>query len=656
MTIARMAQTKSRGRRWGPFGSLVAAGLLAGTGGAAAFQEAPMLQEQAKAGKIPALEQRLPANPRVITPVEQVGRYGGTWRAGLVGGGDRNLLFRWAGYEPLIAWDRGWTGKLEPNLAERWEANADATEFTFHLRRGVKWSDGKPWTADDVVFFFEDVARDPKLFPRPPSRWTSGGKLPTATAVDANTVRIKFEQPYGLFPQNLASVFGVQVTMMAKHYCAQFLPKYNPGLDALVKEANVTDYAALMVRRCGVDTEAPERWQNPARPTLEAWLMENPYVGGATTVTMVRNPYYWKVDSQGNQLPYIDNLRFSVNADPQTVVLKALNGEIDFQDRHIATNANKAVFFDGQKKGDFRLVPQVRASNNSQMVALNLTHKDPVKRQIFQNKDFRIALSHAIDRQALIDTVFVGEGKPAQPAPMENTPFYHERLTTQYTKYDVRLANELLDKAGFARKNGAGVRLGPDGNPIVINIQVIPALGEGTDVVELVVQYWKAVGIDARMQTIDRTLYYERKNNNDHDAAVWEGGSGRADSVLDPRAFFPFSDESLFGVAWAAWYNGARGISGSASAASEEPPAIIKQQMALFDQVKQTADPEKQKTLMREMLDIAADQFYAIGISTPPTTYAVVRNNMKNVPDGTPQSWLYPTPGPSNTEQFFLAR
>lgn len=629
---------------------LTMAGLVA-AGGACAqqkYKEAPALADKVKAGQLPPVEQRLPETPRIVPVVEKIGQYGGTWRGGMVGGRDGNFLFRDVGYEPLIGWDRFWTGAIEPNLAESWTSNDNATEFTFKLRKGLKWSDGHPWTAEDIVFFFEDVARDQKLFPRPPSRWTSGGKLPTATAPDPQTLVIKFDQPYGLFPQNLASVFGIQVTMMAKHYCSQFLPKYNEKLDELVKKENVSDYAALMVKKCSVDIEGVERWQNPARPTLEAWMIENPYVGGASTVTMVRNPYYWKVDPEGQQLPYIDGLRLSINADPQTVVLKAINGEIDFQDRHIATPNNKAVFADNAKKGDYRLIDQTYATSNSLMVALNLTHKDPVKRQIYQNKDFRIALSHAIDRKAIIDTIQVGQGEPQQVAPMKDTPYWHEKLATQYLEYNPKLAGDILDKAGFAKKNSAGVRLGPDGNPIVINISVIPVLSDMGPMVELVAQYWQAVGIDARVQSLDRTLFYERKGNNDHDAAVWTGGSARADLILDPRLIFPFSNESLYGVAWAAWFNGERG--------GEEPPAPVKKQMELFNQLKKTADTKRQQALVKDMLDIAADQFYSIGISTAPPYYAVVKNGMRNVPDNAPQAWLYPTPGPMNTEQFFFAK
>ena len=464
--------------------NLVAAALLCFTGsvaGAAEHHQAPMLEEMVKAGKLPAVEQRLPENPRVVSPVEKVGKYGGTWRSGMVGGSDRNWLFRIAGYEPLLAWDREWTGKVIPNLAEEVTSNPAATEFTVKLRKGLKWSDGKPFGSDDIGFFVNDIVANKELLPNSIDWMVSGGEPGKFEKIDDNTFKITFKEPYGVFPQRLASVYGVQMTMMAKHYCSQFHPAYNKdGIAALAKEAGVQNWTELFIKKCAVDTEANERWQNPDRPTMEPWVIKEPYVGGATLVTLVRNPFYHKVDSAGNQLPYIDDLRISVNADKQTLVLKAVNGEIDYQDRHINANANRPVFLDAASKADIRLVDGPNADMNTTVISLNLTHKDPVKREIFNNKDFRIGLSHAIDRKAIIDSAFVGQGEPWQAAPRKESPYYNERLAKQYTEYDVGKANASLDKA-FPKKDSEGFRLGPDGKRITFNIMVIPALGDFLD-------------------------------------------------------------------------------------------------------------------------------------------------------------------------------
>lgn len=610
------------------------------------YKQAPMLEEMVKAGTLPALAERLPQNPRVITPVEKVGKYGGTWRSGMVGGSDRNWLFRIAGYEPLLAWDREWSGKVVPNLAEEVTNSADAKEYTIKLRTGLKWSDGKPFTSDDIGFFINDVAGNKELLPNGIDWLMSGGEPGKFEKIDDTTFKITFKEPYGVFPQKLASVYGVQMTMMAKHYCSQFEPAYNKDkLDALIKEAGVATWTELFIKKCAVDTEANERWQNPERPTMEPWVIKDPYIGGATLVTLKRNPYYFKVDTEGNQLPYIDDLSISVNADKQTLVLKVVNGEIDYQDRHVNANANRAVFTDAAEKAQIHLVDGPNADMNTTIISFNLTHKDPVKREIFNNKDFRIGLSYAIDRQAIIDAAFVGQGEPWQAAPRKESPYYNEKLAKQYTEFDVAKANEYLDKA-YPKKDGEGFRLGPDGKRISFNIMVIPALGDFLDSTQLAAQYWQAVGVDAKVQTVDRTLFYDRKDNNDQDAAVFLGSGGMGDALFEPTFYFPFWNESLFAVPWGNWY-------ASGGKSGEEPPAAAKKQMDLYREILKSADITKQNELMQQLLDIAADQFYAIGISTPGPLYSAVKNNVHNVYPR-PFAWTYPSPVASNTEQYFF--
>lgn len=610
------------------------------------YHEAPMLDEQVKAGKLPPVAERLPKDPRVVQPVEQVGKYGGTWRSGLVGGSDRNWLFRIAGYEPLVAWDREWSGKTIPNLAESVTTSDGDKVFTVKLREGLKWSDGKPFTSDDIGFFINDIVGSKELMPNGLDWLMSDGEPGKFAKIDDTTFTITFKAPYGMFMQRMASNYGVQLVMMAKHYCSQFMPTYNKdGLDKLIADNGVKTWADLFIKKCAVDTEANERWQNPDRPTMEPWVIKDPYVGGATVVTLVRNPYYFKVDPAGNQLPYIDKLSASVNADVQTLVLKIVNGEIDYQDRHVNANSNRAVFVDAAEKANIRIIDGPDADMNTTIISLNLTSKDPVKHEIFNNKDFRIGLSYAIDRQAIIDSAFVGQGEPWQAAPRKESPFYNERLAKQYTEYDVKKANEYLDKA-YPKKDGEGFRLGPDGKRISFNIMVIPALGDFLDSTQLVAKYWQAVGVDAKVQTVDRTLFYDRKDNNDHDAAVFLGSGGMGDALFEPTFYFPFWNESLFAVPWGNWF-------ASGGKSGEEPPAEVKKQMDIYRELTQSADPDKQKALMKQLLDIAADQFYDIGINTPGPLYSVSKNNLHNV-YARPFAWTYPTPVASNTEQYYF--
>jgi len=622
---------------------------------AADTMEAPMLAEMVAAGELPPLEERIPANPKVVEPTDNIGQYGGTWHMGLRGGQDNALLARTIAYEHLVRWTPDWTD-VEANVAESFEANADATVFTFKLRDGMKWSDGEPFTVDDVIFWYEDIlVNEDYLAVHPVPEWLlAGGEPPVVEKVDDTTFTVTFAAPNGLFIQRLATPSGDDFTRWPKHYASQFHPKYNTeNLDDLIAEADATDWVNLMDLKAGgiLGTPYDARWQNSELPTLKPWRLTTAYGEGTSQVVAERNPYYFKVDPEGHQLPYIDKVVYEIGEDVQVLVLKALNGEIDSQDRHIATLDNKAVFVDNAEAGEYGFYETVPSSMNTQVIALNLNHKDPVKREIYQNKDFRIGLSYAINRQEVIDTVYVGQGEPWQLAPRDTSPFYNEELAKQYTEYDVDKANEHLDAAGYTERDADGFRLGPDGNRISVLVDVQAISQNWIDSLELIKGYWEAVGIQMDLNVMDRSLMYTRKDSNEQDAVTW-GGDGGLDVVLEPRWYFPYSTESLFAEAWKEWYINPSGV-GSLTQ-PEEPPEGPKRQMELYDQLKATGDPAEQQALMEEILSIAKDEFYAIGISLPAPGYGIVKNDFHNVPASMPGAWLYPNPAPTNPEQYYI--
>lgn len=617
-------------------------------------KEAPILAELVAAGTLPPVEERLPANPLTVDVVESLGQYGGTWRSGLRGGQDTAWLTRIMGYDFLVRWNPEWT-EVVPNFAESYEVNAEATEFTFKLREGAKWSDGEPFTADDILFWYEDVFAYPEYLALHPmdSMWMGGGEPVRVEKVDDYTVKFVFAGPNGLFMQRLATPSGAGPTRHPKHYCSQFHPKYNAdNIDALIAENQATDWVNLYDLKCGNVPGTPYEaiWYNADLPSIHAWDVTTPYGGTSTQVVAERNAYYWKVDPEGRQLPYLDRLVAEIGEDVEVLVLRALNGEIDMQDRHIATLANKAVFADNMEAGGYHFFETIPSSMNQVAIALNLTHKDPVKREIFQNKDFRIALSHAINRQEIIDVVYVSQGEPYQLAPRPTSPFYNETLAKQYTEYDPDLANEILDGI-FPDKNDQGIRLGPDGNPIVFDVELDATQAERIDTLGLVKGYWEAVGIQINVKPEDRSLMYTRKDGNEHDAVVW-GGDGGLDVILEPRWYFPSSGESLYAQAWQVWFTNPTGE--GALTQPEEPPAPVKEQMDLYNQIKATGDPAQQDALMKQILEITQDQFFAIGIALPVQGYGIVQNNFHNVPSPHPGAWLYPNPGPTNPPQYWI--
>jgi peptide/nickel transport system substrate-binding protein len=613
------------------------------------YSEAPTLAEQVTAGALPSVEERLPAVPRVVEPVESVGQYGGTWRLGTRGGGDDAMFTRYVGYHNLVRWQIGWT-EVIPDVAESYESNDEGTVFTFHLREGMKWSDGQPFTADDILFTVNDIYLNPELFPAPPTWLVSGGEPVVAEKLDDYTVQFTFAAPNGLFVQNLATPNSSPLTAQPKHYLSQFHATYADvaELDTLVQEVGVESWTELFNQKGGFVSGQPNTlWNNAELPTVYAWRVDAPLGPEATQVRLVRNPYFYAVDTDGNQLPYIDDLVFNVGQDVETLVLQALNGEIDMQDRHIGTNANRAVFFDSQEAGGYHFFETVPSSSNVMVIALNLTNQDPTKREIYQNLDFRIGLSHAINREEIIDVVYVGQGQPYQVAPRPQSPLYHERLATQYLEFNPDLANEYLDKV-LPDKDGEGFRLMSNGERLVIAMEVIATLQpEWVDALELVEDYWADVGVDMEMVVEDRTIFYDRKEANQHDANIW-GGDGGLEVILEPRWYFPAGGESNFAPAWQYWYNNPN------DERAEEPPEAVRQQMDLFVELRATADPEAQNELMTRILDIAAEQFYVIGISLPSNGYGIVKNNMHNVPETFLNAYLYPHPGPTNTFTYYF--
>jgi peptide/nickel transport system substrate-binding protein len=441
-----------------------------------AYQEAPMLAEQVAAGALPAIDERLPSEPLVFAPRDSIGTYGGDLRFGILGVADWVLLQRTLGYEPLVGWNEAWD-EIVPNVAKAFHVNDEATEFVFELREGMKWSDGHPFTADDVVFWYNDIMRHPELSPGLPPGLRGGGAPPTATKIDDFTVKFEFENPDGLFLQHVAyDRGGMNATSYAKHYFSQFHIDYNENAD---DEAKAQGYASWieMFQDKTSDLESPWRF-NPETPVVLPWKLETGLQNIASTqsVAAVRNPYYFKVDTQGNQLPYLDRTVYSAVQDQEVLLLQALNGQIDFQDRNIGIDANKAVLFDGQEGGGYRFYDLNLSDMNTGIISLNLTIPDERKREVFQNRDFRIALSHAIDRQEIIDIVHQGIGEPWQAAPRPDTPIYNEQLAKQYTEFDPALANEMLDTI-LPDRNAAGMRTYPDGTPFTLILEASEAHG-----------------------------------------------------------------------------------------------------------------------------------------------------------------------------------
>ena len=608
--------------------------------------EAPSLAEQVEAGELPPVEERLPTNPLVVEPYAEIGQYGGTWRSAMVTEEDRSWLEQAIGYEPLVRWIPEWTdqpgtSEIIANLCESYEELDDGRVFQFTLREGMKWSDGEPVTAEDFRFCFEDVHTYEPLHPGGIyTLWTNVNEpeKPATFESDGNVIRYVFDDPKPGFLEELAA--GT-IMVMPKHYLEKFHDKYNDDIDEEVAQANLDDWVQLWESK-------NESFTDVDRPTLFPWQL-TAAIGDGSYVTAVRNPYYWKVDPDGSQLPYVDEIRCEVLQDVEVELLKITNGELDMQMRNFDSIRNLPVVSDNQESGDYRMFSVSPQGPNAMVIGFNQNYENDRQREILSNKDLRVGLSYAINRQRIIDTIYGGQPIPWQSAPVEGHPAYDEEYGTQYTEYSEEKANEALDQAGYTEKDSEGFRLA-DGERISLTVLVPATMNDHLDAFEMIKADWAAVGVEVNVTPLAETLYWERVEANQAELSTWTGGGFEIRATQGSNHYFVPSNprgSSRYGHDWALWYRGQ---------SDKEPPEIVQHQLALFDEMRTTYDADEAIELAREILEIAKDQFFYIGICTQADGYGVVKNNFgTNIPEQMPGDVGYQPPGPTNPEQYFFS-
>ncbi len=605
------------------------------------YNESPMLADKVAAGSLPAVGDRLPDEPLFVEVAEQIGVYGGTMVD--TTGGNRLAEFRHYGYEPLVRWSVDGS-KIVPNVAKSWDVSDDATTYTFHLRKGMKWSDGEDFNAADIVFWWEYVESNKDVQSKPRGYMVVKGEQATVKAVDDYTVRFSWSNPNGLLLENLASPYGVRVVQFAEHYHRQFIKGLNPdGIAKAMSDASVTDYTQWWNSTVGSYGKQPE-YNNPARPFVQAWIPREPFLG-KEQFTFERNPYYFKVDTACNQLPYIDYRQWVLAAETEIQLAKSLTGEVDISRVNISTPANRSVFYDNMKQGDYRFVAADSADMNVANFQFPENHPDEFRASVYQNKNFRIGLSHAIDREELIDVVFLGQGEPYQVAPRPRSPFYSEKMAKQYTEYDRELAGDYLDKV-LSKKDSEGFRLRPNGERFIVVIAVNKDFkSDWVDMMELIKGYWEAVGLETVIEVLSDATSTSRRGSPDNDIGLWlsENGAGRL-PLLAPNDLLG-SDEDL---EWKK-YHVSKGKEGT------EPPPNVKRMLELIDQIPLVAGA-KQNTVMAEFIELVTDNFPRIGIALPAGNYRAVSNRLRNVPEPLMEGWMYPGISPANFSTFYILK
>lgn len=598
---------------------------------ASAYQEAPMLAERVARGELPSVAERLPDVPAVVQPVERIGKYGGMWRRLAVGSHDLMLGAR-LGYEPLVRWGRDATGVV-PGLAERWEVRDEGRTYALYLRKGVRWSDGAPFTSEDLLFWYEDILQDKELTPVFPS-WLVMDDVPVVvTAPDPYTVEFRFAKPYGIFLEYVA--FLGNSMFYPKHYLNQFHPRYTDvaELERKAKDRGLALWYQLFGRQAN-----PE--ENTELPTLRPFVLKTDPT--ATRVIAERNPYYWKVDPEGHQLPYLDGIAYTVLQNAEILNFKSMTGEVDFQDRRI-DSANFPLFMENRAKGHYRVL---RDGNPTPVVIyVNPCSRDEELRPLLANRNFRIALSVAINRAELIDLMYSGMAKPSRGVASPYDPFYLPEYDGKYLQYDPGLANRMLDELGLTR-DSLGMRNLPGGKPFRQVLNVFPSeTGTALELWQLVADYWREVGLDFVVKTDAATLSVMQVTNGNSD--FWAYATSGMVWIVDPVWYVPWMPNSYFAPQYGR-YRATHGKGGI------KPPEEYQRLLDWYLELRSVVgDDARRRELGQNILKQWAEQCYTIGICSS-DLLTIVSNRFKNVPEHIIHDYRVMTPGYIGIEQFFI--
>lgn len=592
--------------------------------------EAPVLAELVREGQLPGVAERTGAEPVVMEGVDGLGRYGGTWYRLVNSITDFSTIYWRLSGSNLVRWSpQGYP--IVPHVAKSWEISADFRRFTFALRRGMRWSDGHPVTSDDLVYWYE---HEVKYFHVQPRLLRAGATQGRVVKVDDLHVRFEFSEPNPLFLEQLAST-GMNFEDYTEHIVpAHYLRPYHPVLGD--QDLILRTMVALKLSSPVAVYKQIKRYLNPEHPRLWPWVLHS--YNPTTPQTFVRNPYYWAVDTRGNQLPYLDRLVLDIKSN-NLIAISAANGEPSMQDRHIRYDDHILLLGAAARNG-YDVYHWKPSTQSLFSIFPNLNRRvDPArpetrwKNELLNTTKFRQALSLAINRSDIIAAKFHGQVEPAQIAPPPDSPYHNARLLRSFIDYDPERANRLLDEIGLTRRDGEGYRTFPDGTRMLFMLNQTDYTTEGPS--EFVIQDWAKVGVRVFIRSRARRLFEQEKLTYEHDFTVWTGES-EFYPLVEPRNFVPTYFESFFAPGYGWWYQYG-GLHGDPAA--QRPNAIapphdhpLRRAMELLDEASVMPREADRIAKFNEILEIAADQVWSISIATPPPQLVVVKRGFKNVP------------------------
>ncbi len=599
------------------------------------WQESPMLSERVSAGELPPVETRLPVKPLVQVPWGEIGEYGGALRySEFTINYDHYLRHIGTSHflhlqpNETFHWRSGpYLGETQPGIFSHWDISEDARTFQFTILEGLKWSDGVSVTTADIEYYIEDVLLNEEITPLAP-RWLRWGSeanevVTEFTVLDDYRFEIHFSQPYPRFLYWLRSPSPHWTALLRpKHYVSQFHKDYvsEETLMPLMQAEGFSDMDDWGTFYDQVAGDAPAggvtiRTNNVLEyPTLSPWVAVS--VSETGDWVFERNPYYHMVDPEGKQLPYIDRLRRKYIAESEMVNLDIIAGNTDIQTQFIRID-DYPLYAANQESGNYRALPVKAWQHHVLIYILNYVPDDDSMRAVTQDVRFRQALSMALNREQIRETVFMGFGEAAQFAPPKDSPYYKEGMAEAYAEYDPEGAKALLDEMGLVDTTGDGWRNHPDGGSFTLPLEFYVVTPASVPGVEMAERYWGDIGVRVDARQVDGSYFWMIQGSNEHVATVWWADGPH---VMDPH----FLGLGVHTPQWRQWHT-------SGGTQGMEPQEWAKELLRARDTVESNPDEAAREAAAQRIWDLQTEYLPVIGSVVDPRTPLIHSADLSNV-------------------------
>ncbi len=603
-------------------------------GSITSFGESPMLTEMVELGDILPVAERVGTDFQVVRPRDEIGVYGGRMNGiGFNEGGNFSSEFMESSIQDLAIWDPE-VRSIMPNIVKGWELSEDGLTFTLFLREGMRWSDGDLFDAADFEFWYDHTLQNENLGPPIHSRFAPGGELMGFEKVDQYTVRYAFALPvFSAVEQWMSSRVWAP-----EHFLSQYHADFNADAAELAASEGFDSWEqAYTFHCCGPRANADSSYaSDPTAPQLNPWVLSEI---GADSVLWTRNPYFWKVDIAGNQLPYIDTMLGIQVASGGTeiVALRLMSGELDAGFSHLSIS-DFPVYKRNEESGGYQAYLGDNQSTSTALgFALNYTHQDPVLREIFNDIRFRQALSLAVDRDEMGSTLFLGLTEPYTAPVSPSWTGYEDWTGTYFAEFDLDRANALLDEMGL-EMGPDGFRLRPDGETLtILGEWPLEWLGYAENAMDLMALYWAEIGVQMVPKFIGEEALNVRYHANEQDIGIWNSDGGHevtARSNFPMRLIPPWHWPTccaMSSLPWREWWDARRGIGQGGE--QIEPPELVKRMFELSEEwLREPRGTERYTELINELITINVENLFYFGtVSAPPRPY-LINDRVGNAP------------------------